>query len=86
MIEESSARLRWKMQFDGLPDYKVDTYIKEVAVSQKELEPLIQTDKIWYTPGQLVRFRILSLDHKLHPILNPVRSRTILLILILSEF
>ena len=67
----SNFKLRWRMQFQDLPDYKVDVE-KEVAVNRVELEPLIQTDKAWYTPGQLVRFRILSLDHKLRPILDPV--------------
>ena len=68
----TSARLRWQMDFDGLPDYKVNM-VKEVAMSQKELEPLIQTDKLVYTPGQLVRFRILGLNHFLLPNLNLVR-------------
>ena len=67
----SNARLRWRMQFQDLPDYKVDVE-KSVSLSKTELEPLIQTDKAWYTPGQLVRFRVLSLDHQLRPILDPV--------------
>ena len=71
-MEETSGQLRWRMQFKDLPDYKVDVQ-KEVAINQMEMEPLIQTDKAWYTPGQLVRFRILSLNHRLHPILDPVR-------------
>jgi len=72
MIENTNAELRWRMHFYDLPDYKVDAK-KEIAVTQIEMEPLIQTDKAWYTPGQLVRFRILSLNHMLHPILDPVR-------------
>ena len=75
MIENTNAELRWRMHFYSLPDYKVDAK-KEIAVTQIEMEPLIQTDKAWYTPGQLVRFRILSLNHMLHPILDPVRIRT----------
>ena len=71
MVDSSKGDLRWRMQFQDLPDYKVDVE-KEVGVNRVELEPLIQTDKAWYTPGQLVRFRILSLDHKLRPILDPV--------------
>lgn len=70
-ITEPSARLRWRMQVDGLPDYKVDS-TKEVVIRQTDIIHLIQTDKAWYTPGQLVRFRILSLNHLLHPILNTV--------------
>ena len=73
MNEVSSAQLRWRMQFKDLPDYKVDEQ-KEVAIGQIEMEPLIQTDKAWYTPGQLVRFRILRLNHRLHPILDTVRT------------
>ena len=72
MDEVSSAQLRWRMQFKDLPDYKVDEQ-KEVAIGQIEMEPLIQTDKAWYTPGQLVRFRILRLNHRLRAILDPVR-------------
>jgi hypothetical protein len=60
------------MDFDNLPDYKV-SMVKEVAISQTELEPLIQTDKVVYTPGQYVRFRILELNHFLFPNFNPVR-------------
>ena len=72
MDEVSSAQLRWRMQFKDLPKYKVDEQ-KEVAIGQIEMEPLIQTDKAWYTPGQLVRFRILRLNHRLRAILDPVR-------------
>ena len=75
MVENSNAELQWRMHFDGLPDYKVDLK-KEIAVTQTEMEPLIQTDKAWYIPGQLVRFRILSLNHMLHPILEPVSRPT----------
>ena len=71
MLSEPSGRLRWRMQVDGMPDYKVDT-IKEVSLRQAEVIHLIQTDKAWYTPGQLVRFRILSLNNLLHPILDMV--------------
>ena len=68
---ESTARLRWRMRFQDLPDYTVDN-IKPVALRQLETIHLIQTDKAWYTPGQLVRFRILSLNHILYPLLDPV--------------
>ncbi len=68
---ETSARLRWRMRFENLPDYKVDS-IKEVALRQLETIHLIQADKAWYTPGQLVRFRILSLNHILYPLLDLV--------------
>jgi len=77
MDDVSSAQLRWRMQFKDLPDYKVDVH-KEVAIGQVEMEPLIQTDKAWYTPGQLVRFRILSLNHRLRPILDPVINENII--------
>ncbi len=68
---ETSGRLRWRMRFENLPDYTVDS-IKEVAIRQLETIHLIQTDKAWYTPGQLVRFRILSLNHILYPLLDLV--------------
>ncbi len=68
---ESMARLRWRMRFENLPDYTVDN-IKPVALRQLETIHLIQTDKAWYTPGQLVRFRILSMNHILYPLLEPV--------------
>ena len=72
-VSEFGARLRWRMEFEGLPDYKIDT-IKEVGLRQKnEAIHLIQTDKVWYTPGQLVRFRIMSLNHLLQPLLDTVR-------------
>jgi len=82
MDEVSSAQLRWRMQFKDLPNYKVDEQ-KEVAIGQTEMEPWIQTDKAWYTPGQLVRFRILRLNHRLRAILDPVRMNQFILILIL---
>lgn len=68
---ESIARLRWRMRFENLANYTVDS-MKEVALRQPETIHLIQTDKAWYTPGQLVRFRILSLNHILFPILDLV--------------
>ena len=72
MIEDgSNAQLRLRMQFKTLPNCKVDIQ-KEVSVYLTAFEPLIQTDKSWYTPGKLVRLRILSLDHKLNPVLKPV--------------
>lgn len=72
-LSEFRARLRWRMEFEELPDYKIDT-IKEVGLRQKnEAIHLIQTDKVWYTPGQLVRFRIMSLNHLLQPLLDTVR-------------
>lgn len=72
-VSEFGARLRWRMEFEGLPDYKIDT-IKEVGLRQKnEAIHLIQTDKVWFTPGQLVRFRIMSLNHLLQPLLDTVR-------------
>lgn len=69
---ESIARLRWRMRFENLANYTVDS-MKEVALRQPETIHLIQTDKAWYTPGQLVRFRILSLNHILFPILDLVK-------------
>ena len=74
MTGETSARLRWRMRFENLPDYTVNS-IKEVAIRQLENIHLIQTDKAWYTPGQLVRFRILSLNHILYPLLDLVCLR-----------
>lgn len=71
---ESTARLRWRMRFENLADYTVDS-IKEVALRQLKTIHLIQTDKAWYTPGQLVRFRILSLNHILYPLLDLVCTR-----------
>lgn len=71
VIDESRARLRLRMQFENSPNYTVDD-IKEVSVTPFEPIHLIQTDKAWYTPGQLVRFRILSLNYILHPLLDPV--------------
>ena len=65
------GRIRLRAQFDGVDDYRVDSS-KEIYFSRRDFMHLIQTDKAWYTPGQLVRFRVLSLDHKLLPLLGPV--------------
>lgn len=65
---ETHARLRWRMQFDN---YTVDN-IKEIVLKQPETIHLIQSDKAWYTPNQLVRFRILSLNYLLYPHLDLV--------------
>lgn len=81
---ETSARLRWRMRFVNLPDYAVDN-IKEVALKKDETIHLIQTDKAWYTPGQLVRFRILSLNYILYPLLDPVSPPFIFLALPIGQ-
>ena len=36
-------------------------------------ELFVQTDKFVYKPGQLVRFRIFSVDADLRPVTEPVR-------------
>lgn len=72
VTKEASARLRLRLNFDNLPGYTVDA-TKEVALKQLENIHLIQTDKAWYTPGQLVRFRVLSLNYMLYPLTDPVR-------------
>ena len=54
-----------------MDDYRVDSS-KEVWFGRRDFVHLIQTDKAWYIPGQLVRFRVLSLDHKLLSLSGPV--------------
>lgn len=70
---ETTARLRWRMQYDEQSVVAVDTY-KNVAIRSMDPIHIIQTDKAWYVPGQLLRFRILSLNHLLYPILDKVRE------------
>ena len=36
----------------------------------------VQTDKFVYKPGQLVRFRIFSVDSELKPVVKPVSLKT----------
>ena len=40
---------------------------RSIAIYQKENYPLIQTDKGQYKAGDIVKFRILILDHNLKP-------------------
>lgn len=40
---------------------------RSIAIYQKENYPLIQTDKGQYKAGDIVKFRILVLDHNLKP-------------------
>ena len=70
-VDANYAKLRLVLQFDGDQDFIADT-AKIVYLLDKEKINLIQTDKAWYTPGQLVRFRVLSLTHSLRPVLSPV--------------
>ena len=72
-LDEYRARLRLRIKFDGVTDYKIDS-VKEVVLVKTDDIDLIQTDKAWYTPGQLVRFRVLSLDRMLYPIMDPVSA------------
>ena len=64
------GRLRLRMQGAGSAD--AVEVLKEVRFSTLDPIHLIETDKAWYTPGQLVRFRLLSLDRTLHPITHTV--------------
>ena len=66
-----SGRLRLRLMHDG---NIVKEAVKEVHFYKADPIHLIETDKAWYTPGQLVRFRLLSLDHLLHPITKKVGS------------
>ncbi len=78
--DASKFILRLRLDFDADTDYKVDA-ATEVHFRRPSPILLVQTDKAWYTPGQLVRFRALSLDHLLRPLVKPVGVRFQLLLL-----
>lgn len=68
---ETKGRLHLQARFDQMYNYSINS-LHEISFQHEPLITLIQTDKPVYKPGQLVQFRIMTIDHGLKPILKPV--------------
>ncbi|XP_049788379.1 murinoglobulin-1-like isoform X1 [Schistocerca cancellata] len=65
------ARLHLMVEFDELYDYRIDS-VREIHIQQDSVLTFVQPDKAVYKPGDLVRFRILTLRHSLLPVTQPI--------------
>ncbi|CAG0894419.1 unnamed protein product [Darwinula stevensoni] len=72
-VSKSTALFSLKLEFDDLPDYKVNNS-NQVEIGSSPAITFIQTDKPLYQPGQKVQFRILTVDSSLHALDDQVRE------------